>query len=539
MTKKVNFYFFSNINSTNISNYFINNFNDIGSFQSFNLSQLSQNLDLNNDFTNFCIIWPTLEEIIEEGNYNFDEQNKVIDEFKELISIKIDQFDALTLVSPLSIKYDLNDSIGGKLLIKKIRLSFCSELINRFYKKRFFNFIDLEDIQLTDLNLKFWFHGKIPYTLSNIELIYSKITNQINYLNNNSIKLIITDLDNTLWGGVIGDTEFSQISLGGHNAAGENYSLFQSKLKFLKEMGILLAASTKNEKSLVESFINDSDVMVLKTSDFVSIEANWQPKNKSVKKILDDLNLLEDSVLFIDDNPIERELIKQSFPKMNIFNFPDDIFLLSKQLDKYCFNLNRVRTDEDIERTEKIGENLKRSSSKIQENSFDKWLKNLKTIVTIDVLNEKNKERVEQLYFRTNQFNLSNRRLDSNKLLLEGSEGNFIHTFSVKDKFGDLGLTLVTNSSFNDETLIINDFIMSCRVNGRNLEYIVLNFLIDICHKKKLNKILFNYVETKKNKPIYNLLKEIGIPLVNDKFRLNLVNYKKIDIDYAEINVLK
>ena len=80
---------------------------------------------------------------------------------------------------------------------------------------------------------------------------------------------------------------------------------------------------------------------------------------------------------------------------------------------------------------------------------------------------------------------------------------------------------------------------MSCRVNGRNLEYIVLNFLIDICHKKKLNRILFNYIETKKNRPIFNLLKEIGIPLVNDKFMLNLENYKKIDIDYAEINVLK
>ena len=151
----------------------------------------------------------------------------------------------------------------------------------------------------------------------------------------------------------------------------------------------------------------------------------------------------------------------------------------------------------------------------------------------------KKQKRVEQLYFRTNKFNLSNRRLDSNKLLLEVSEGNFIHTFSVKDKFGNLGLTLVTNSCFNDDTLIINDFIMSCRVNGRNLEYIVLNFLIDICHKKKLNRILFNYIETKKNRPIFNLLKEIGIPLVNDKFMLNLENYIKIDIDYAEINVLK
>ena len=184
----------------------------------------------------------------------------------------------------MSIKHDLKDSIGGKLLIKKIKLNFCSELINRFYKKRSFNFIELEDIQLSDLNHKFWFHGKIPYSLSNIELIHSKLINQLNYLNNNSIKLIITDLDNTLWGGVIGDMEFGQINLGGHNATGENYSLFQSKLKFLKEMGILLAVSTKNEKSLVESFINDSDEMVLKISDFVSIEANWQ-KTKCKKNI--------------------------------------------------------------------------------------------------------------------------------------------------------------------------------------------------------------------------------------------------------------
>jgi FkbH-like protein len=321
-------------------------------------------------------------------------------------------------------------------------------------------------------------------------------------------KLIILDLDNTLWGGILGDLGWKKINVGGHNIHGEAFKDFQIKLLSLKNLGVQLALCSKNDEETVLNAIEKNPNMVLKKKDFASWRINWDDKAKNVKEIISELNLTNDSTVFIDDNIAERERVKVGIRGIFVPDWPEDPCRYVEKIQNLgCFNLQHI-TYEDKNRTKFYKDEKTRKKTKEKFISYDKWLASLKTRVHFEKGNDKNKKRILQLINKTNQMNLSTRRiseLELNKLIK--NKNYRLLSCKVSDKFGEMGLVGVVSFKLFSNKIVVIDFILSCRAFGRSIEKSMLLKIIQVFKKKKINKIIFKYLKTKKNKPCLNFLK--------------------------------
>ena len=256
-------------------------------------------------------------------------------------------------------------------------------------------------------------------------------------------KIIILDLDNTLWGGIVGDIGKENLKLGGHDFLGEAYKDFQSKLLALSNKGVQLAIVSKNDEDVALDVIETHSEMVLKKENFSCWKINWDNKAKNIEELLAEINLGQDSSVFIDDNPVERDLIKKNLPDVYVPDWPDDPTFYSKALlELDCFDVSTL-SNEDRTRTKMYNDETTRKSIKQKQDSIENWLISLKTEVIINTLNKDNLNRVTQLFNKTNQLNLSTRRLLSEEILNWLNEKNtnrVIYVFSLKDRIGDLGI---------------------------------------------------------------------------------------------------
>ena len=292
------------------------------------------------------------------------------------------------------------------------------------------------------------------------------------------------DLDNTLWGGEVGELGWKRINVGGHNFIGEAFVDFQKKIKALKNKGLQLAIISKNdEKNALEAFKKNKE-MVLRIKDFVSWRINWKDKAQNLKDILNDLNLTSDSCVFIDDNINERERIKSSFSDVLVPDWPNDPSFFSQELLKLnCFHSNHF-TLEDEKRTQYYKEEQKRKKTKENFLSHEEWLSSLKIKVDIEKINSENKLRVLQLINKTNQFNLTTRRLNENELdNLLNDKSIESRALSVKDKLGDMGLVGIYLLKIKNKEIKVLDFILSCRAFGRSIEHFMF-YNINLTAKK-------------------------------------------------------
>jgi FkbH-like protein len=362
------------------------------------------------------------------------------------------------------------------------------------------------------LSPKLWYMGKIPFSNEVFKEAVRDFKAAVRGLNGQAKKLIILDLDNTLWSGIVGDVGWQGLVLGGHDPVGEALVDFQRGLKALKNRGILLAVVSKNEESVALDAIEKHPEMVLRQEDFAGWRINWEDKAKNVAELVAELNLGLDSVVFIDDNPVERARVAEALPSVLVPEWPQDKLLYRQALFTLdCFD-SGVVSSEDRARSTMYKAERDRTLTKNRVASLDEWLETLGTQVSIELLNQENLPRVTQLLNKTNQMNLRTRRLASTELASWAAQGHCrLFAFRVADKFGDSGLTGILGLEAHGDALHITDFILSCRVMGRRIENAMISLGAEYGRSRGLKRLRAEYLKTEKNKPCLDFFQQSGL----------------------------
>jgi FkbH-like protein len=334
-------------------------------------------------------------------------------------------------------------------------------------------------------------------------------------------KCLILDLDNTLWGGVIGDDGLENIQLGHGLGIGKAYTEFQQWIKKLKNRGIILAVCSKNnEETAQEPFIKHPD-MVLRLDDISVFMANWDNKADNIRQIQSILNIGFDSMVFLDDNPFERNIVRENISGITVPELPED----PGEYLEYLYGLNLFETvsfsTTDAERTKQYQVEAQRVSlqkSFINESDF---LKSLNMVSEVKGFDKFNTPRIAQLSQRSNQFNLRTVRYteaDIERLSTDEHYQNF--SFTLSDKFGDNGLIGVVILEKQDkETLFVNTWFMSCRVLKRGMENFTLNTVVNYAKANGFKKIIGEYISTAKNKMVENHYQNLDFADIKDAER--------------------
>ena len=346
-------------------------------------------------------------------------------------------------------------------------------------------------------------------------------------------KCLVLDLDNTLWGGVIGDDGIDGIQLGSNSPAGKAFHAFQCAIKKMNSTGILLAICSKNNIEVALDAINNHPEMPLREKDFVQIKANWNPKPDNIRDIALSLNIGLDSLVFIDDNPMEIDIVKKSLPEV-------ECVLLSNEPSEYVETLYSLKffnkkslTQEDFSKNEQYQSEGKRNSLANQFTDLKSYLKSLEMNLKFSNFNATNLSRVEQLVNKSNQFNLTTLRRTETELLEISKNPNYIgFTVNVEDKFGDYGLisVIILELDKNTKSAKIDTWLMSCRVLKRGVELEVFNQVISTLKRMNYKTLTGQYIRTAKNSIVEQLLPEFGME------NSDTPNHYTINCDTAKIH---
>ncbi|MDC0947310.1 HAD-IIIC family phosphatase, partial [Nitrospinaceae bacterium] len=353
-------------------------------------------------------------------------------------------------------------------------------------------------------NPKLWYMGKVPFGNPVFKQAVSEIKFALTGLLGGAKKIIFVDLDDTLWGGSVGEVGWQNLKLGGHDPVGEAFSDFQRALKSLTRRGILLGIVSKNEEKVALEAIEKNPEMILKREDFVGWRINWFDKARNIADLIKELKLGTQSAVFIDDNPVERARIAEALPEVLVPDWPKDKMYYKRCLMSLnCFNTPTISL-EDSERTKMYQAESHRIELKKTLVSLDDWLKTLETKVIVEEIDEANCQRASQLFNKTNQMNLSTRRMTEAELVdWIKKENRHIWVFSVLDKFGDSGLTGLVGVECNGNKIQVTDFLLSCRVMGRKIEELMLHIVSEYGRSLNFKILTACYLATEKNYPCY------------------------------------
>ena len=373
------------------------------------------------------------------------------------------------------------------------------------------------------------FHvGDIQIALNFIPYFAYELMSYIKPITGTNKKCIVLDLDNTLWGGIVGEDGFDGIELG-HSSNGKAFVDFQKELLSLWNHGIILAINSKNNFDDAIKVINEHPNMILREKNFASIQINWNDKAQNLKQIAEEINIGLNSIAFFDDDKINRERIKQEFPEVLTIEVPDDpsqFSLILKNLND--FNVLQ-RTDEDIQRGQMYAQQRERKELEKSISNLDDFLEQLDIKVKMKNSSEFLIPRISQLTLKTNQFNLTTRRYQEEEIRNFTNDHKFIvGCAQVLDKFGDNGITGVYIINKQDKIWSIDTFLLSCRIMGRGVENGILSqILIDAKHNG-VEEIRANFIPTQKNKPAENFLPDFGFQKEGDNWIYKLNNEIKL-----------
>jgi FkbH-like protein len=328
-----------------------------------------------------------------------------------------------------------------------------------------------------------------------------------------SKKCLVLDLDNTLWGGVIGDDGLDGIVLGEGSAAGEAHLALQHYAKLLKERGVILAVCSKNDVKIAEAAFRDHPEMALSRSDFAAFQANWDDKAQNLKAIAAKLNIGVDSLVFVDDNPIERARVRQSLPMVAVPEMPEDPALYVRCLAEAGYFEATAFTAEDRDRAEAYAANAEREALLGAAESMDDFLRGLAMTAVYGPFTAVDHARVVQLINKTNQFNTTTRRYAADEITRIMEEPDAVTLqFRLLDRVGDNGLvsTMILRPTEDDEVLEIENWVMSCRVFGRELEFEAMNIAVEAAKKRGVRALVADYIPTPKNDVISKLYPSLG-----------------------------
>jgi FkbH-like protein len=351
-------------------------------------------------------------------------------------------------------------------------------------------------------NPKLWYAAKAAFGHEVFVEAAKDIKSALSGINGNAKKLIVLDLDDTLWGGTVGEVGWENLNLGGHNANGEAYVDFQRALKSLTHRGVLLGIVSKNDPKTACEAIDNHPEMALRLDDFAGWKINWDDKAQNIIDLVTELNIGLQSVVFIDDHPVERARVKEALPEVFVPDWPEDPLLYTSALYRLrCFDTPSVSA-EDRERTQMYVTDRYREQLKARLGSLNDWLKGLQIKVQVDELNRGNLQRAVQLFNKTNQLNLTTRRMTAQELEEWAKTRNHrVWTFTVSDRFGGSGLTGIVSLEVKDRVARIADFVLSCRVMGRKVEESMTYIAVKYAQEAGVDHICAEYIPTSKNAP--------------------------------------
>jgi len=332
-------------------------------------------------------------------------------------------------------------------------------------------------------------------------------------------KCLTLDLDETLWGGIVGDDGLDGIQLG-NTSPGNIFIDFQNKINMLKKQGVLLAINSKNEEKNVKEIFEKHPDMVLKQDDFVIICSNWNAKHENLKKIASHLNIGLDSFVFLDDSPFERNMVREYMTDVTVPEMPKDpSFYVETLLKPGWFNCIAL-TKEDSQRTDKYRQIVKRKEFQDSASSIEEYLQGLDVNVFLLNTTKMNLPRLHQLNTRTNQFNLTTRRYQESEIKEMSEQDRYlIIGFQATDRFGDNGIVgsvyIEKIVDEGNEEWWIRNFIMSCRVFSRDIETAVLHYILDIAKEKGVSSVFGEYIPSKKNGYVQNFYSDHGFQAIS------------------------
>lgn len=364
-------------------------------------------------------------------------------------------------------------------------------------------------------SLKMWYLGKILHTNEAQKRLAEQIGRIVETEQRVPKKVLLVDLDNTLWGGLAGEREHTPLALS-EDHAGLAYKNAQRVLRLIRQSGAILGIVSKNNEEEALAVIREHPHMVLKEEDFAIRRINWQPKDENIRDIADSLNLGLDAMVFWDDSPAERELVRQLLPQVTVPDFPERPEELAPALtdifEKY-FRKARL-TEEDREKTRQYAENEQRSQLEKQVGDFALYLQRLQIRIQ-PVKPAAHMERLVQLVNKTNQFNLTTIRYTQEEMQKTVADSaKKVYLYRVEDCFGDYGIVAAAIVDLAGQIPVIEEWVLSCRVMGRQVEDALLAHMEAQLQAAGYERLRGRYVPTAKNTPVAGLYERLGYEVI-------------------------
>ena len=388
--------------------------------------------------------------------------------------------------------------------------------------------VDLLSVQLELGQEKFYdaalyYNAKMTVALDALPYAAKAVIDVIKAMDGRIKKCIICDLDNTLWGGVIGDDGLGGIEIG-ELGRGHAFADLQRWLKELKECGIILAVCSKNNEDIAKEPFEKHEEMVLRLSDISVFVANWDDKATNIRLIRDTLNIGMDSIVFLDDNPFERNLVRQLIPDIEVPELPDDPAHYLEYLQKQNYFETVSFTGAGQDRTKLYQAEYERRKSEQAFSSIDDYLKSLEMVGEAKPFEPVRYARIAQLTQRSNQFNLRTVRYTEGEIERIANDDHYLTLYyTLRDKFGDHGLvSVVIMERISETEVFVDTWLMSCRVLKRGMEEFIVNAMIQTAKDAGFKTVRAEYIPTAKNAMVKDIYKTLGFDeLGNGKYEVS------------------
>ena len=472
------------------------------------------------------------EQRIDFVNKKFNEIKELIDFFKSKSKSKlvISNFWVPTY-SPYGIS-ETKTEFGFREMIKQLN----QNLLDKVQDEDSVYLLDMDRFvskygEENTFDFQQYFFGDIQISIKFIPHLANELMSFVIAYLGISKKCIVLDLDNTLWGGIAGEDGVDGIKLG-HGPPGNAFLEFQEHLLSLFHRGIILAVNSKNNPEDALKIFREHPNIVLKEDNFANLKINWNDKVENMNEIAKELNIGLDSIVYFDDDPINREFMKMALPQVKTVELPDD----PSQFSKILQNLNEfssfVVTKEDSDRGKMYSEQRKRDELKASVISYDEFLKNLGLVISIKKADDFTIPRISQLTLKTNQFNLTTKRYQEEDIRkFSRGEDFLVSCTQVEDKFGDNGITGVfIVKKDNSKEWIIDTFLLSCRIIGKEIEKTMMEQIFQQAKCNGVERIRAKFIPTQKNKPAEKFLGDCGFKKEGDFWVYDLeIPFKKPD----------
>ena len=377
-----------------------------------------------------------------------------------------------------------------------------------------------------------WYLYKYACALEAIPHWSYNIVRIIKSLYGKNKKVLALDLDNTLWGGVVGDDGVDGIEIGSENATAECFKAFQNYVKEQKQLGVLLTVASKNDLQNALDGLNHPDG-ILHPDDFIIIKADWENKDRNLAQTAAQLNLGIDSFVFVDDNPTERALVSESIPVISVPEMISPATYI-QTLDRNGYFESTVISDDDSKRNEMYKANAARAELELSFGDYKEYLLSLDMRADIKPFPELYISRITQLTNKSNQFNLTTKRYTEDEIRSVATDDNYIALYGkLIDRFGDNGVVAVSIGKIEDESLHIDLWLMSCRVLKKDMEYAMLDTMVEEAQKRNIRRIVGYYFPTAKNNMVRELYHKFGFVKTSEDndgntiWELNVDSYQK------------